>query len=471
LHLTITSKVFPVEISDTSDIERPLPPLAPMPDAPEMTESHGSARTLSERDQLNHHCNVSFAEMPECAEKNLTFLHAYFKSERLRLASSDLQQIEESPTVTPVILRAYLERLLHQLPMEHLQSNQVDAEIKEFLDLFNKYLTLTNPLCREISDLVENMEFALFRALRCIAPLDINYLLNSVRSSLDTASLIKNKDIILLLGSTGAGKSTLMHFLAGSKMRLTEVSGIEHLEPEVVMTGLEDVTYSCSSRSETSGIHAITMHFEEKTYIVCDTAGLGDLAGPEQDITSGIVMTRAIRSAKSVKIVLFITQGALSDRYSNLRKTLVPSITRLIPSFGENIGSVFYLFNMISDRLEGVAARLRDFSSHLEPAEKADVSFAAMIRDLARKTQSRTHCTIADMTRGNNLDLLRGFDSLEAIKNPEVVFHDFAAPISINILRDQLNLHKGAIFKVSVILHNATLPSDLFRSLLIIQSN
>jgi energy-coupling factor transporter ATP-binding protein EcfA2 len=422
---------------DTSDIERPSPPLAPMPDAPEIIESHGNKRTS-----------------PECAEKNLTLLHAYFKSERLRLASSDLHEIEESRTVPPAILRIYLDRLLHQLPDEQLQSYQVDSEIKEFVDLFNKYLTLTNPPCGEISDLVENMEFALFRALRCIAPLNVNYLLKSVRGSLDTANLIKNKDVILLLGSTGAGKSTLMHFLAGSKMRVTEISGIEHLEPDIVMSGLEDVTYSCSSRSETTGIHAITMHFEDKTYVICDTAGLGDLGGPEQDITSGIVMTRAIRSAKSVKIVLLITQGALSDRYSNLRKTLVPSITRLIPSFGENVGSVFYLFNMISDRLEGVAARLRDFSTHLEPAEKADVSFAAMIRDLARKTNSRTHCTIADMTRGSNLELLRGFDSLEAIRNPDDVFHDFAAPISINTLRDQLSLHKAAIFKVNAILRN-----------------
>jgi ABC-type sugar transport system ATPase subunit len=31
--------------------------------------------------------------------------------------------------------------------------------------------------------------------------------------------LVKEKDIIIFLGDTGTGKSTSIHFLAGSKMR------------------------------------------------------------------------------------------------------------------------------------------------------------------------------------------------------------------------------------------------------------
>lgn len=403
-----------------------------------------------ESDDLHRTLNVSLSEMPECAEKNLTRLHEHFKLERIRHTSAELQEAGDSLIATNAELSVYYERLLFQLSTEHLHSVQVDTEIEEFSKLFREYMTLSNPTCGDVFGLLENMEFALFRALRYIAPLDVSYLLNSVRDSIDAATFIKDKDIILLIGSTGVGKSTLMHFLAGSKMRMNEVNGIEYLEPEVVMSGLEDVTFSCSSKSETTGIHAITMHIEGETYLVCDTAGLGDSAGPEQDITSGIVMTRAIRSAKSVKLVLLITQGALSDRYSNLRKTLVPSITRLIPSFGDHVGSIFYLFNMITDRLGGVAARLKDFSSHLEPAEKADVSFTAMIRDLARKADDRTHCAIADMLGGSNVDLLRGFDRLEAIRNPGDAFHDFAAPISINALKDQLLLHRAAVSKVII---------------------
>lgn len=47
-----------------------------------------------------------------------------------------------------------------------------------------------------------------------------------------SGQIIEDKDTILLLGSTGAGKSTTVHYLAGSKMRLVKINSIPHIEPE-----------------------------------------------------------------------------------------------------------------------------------------------------------------------------------------------------------------------------------------------
>jgi ABC-type multidrug transport system ATPase subunit len=44
--------------------------------------------------------------------------------------------------------------------------------------------------------------------------------------------MVKNKDIIMFLGDTGAGKSTTIHFLAGSKMRKVKINGVDHIEPD-----------------------------------------------------------------------------------------------------------------------------------------------------------------------------------------------------------------------------------------------
>jgi ABC-type multidrug transport system ATPase subunit len=45
-----------------------------------------------------------------------------------------------------------------------------------------------------------------------------------------SAELITGKDIILLLGSTGSGKSTTIHYLCGSKMEIIEdKTGIMHI--------------------------------------------------------------------------------------------------------------------------------------------------------------------------------------------------------------------------------------------------
>jgi ABC-type sugar transport system ATPase subunit len=42
--------------------------------------------------------------------------------------------------------------------------------------------------------------------------------------------LVKNMNVILLLGSTGCGKSTTIHYLCGSRMRETKVEGLAHIE-------------------------------------------------------------------------------------------------------------------------------------------------------------------------------------------------------------------------------------------------
>jgi ABC-type multidrug transport system ATPase subunit len=50
----------------------------------------------------------------------------------------------------------------------------------------------------------------------------------------EAAEKIKDQDIIIFLGSTGAGKSTTIHFMASSIMRKVFVNGIPHIEPEFI---------------------------------------------------------------------------------------------------------------------------------------------------------------------------------------------------------------------------------------------
>jgi hypothetical protein len=71
---------------------------------------------------------------------------------------------------------------------------------------------------------------------------------------------------VLLLGGTGAGKSTLSHFLAGSKMvRSLKVGSrsIYILEPESILPDLENTRIGHESRSETKGINAIEVTCSE----------------------------------------------------------------------------------------------------------------------------------------------------------------------------------------------------------------
>jgi ABC-type sugar transport system ATPase subunit len=47
----------------------------------------------------------------------------------------------------------------------------------------------------------------------------------------EAAAQIRDKNVILMLGNTGSGKSTTIHFLAGSKMEEMKINGIFHIGP------------------------------------------------------------------------------------------------------------------------------------------------------------------------------------------------------------------------------------------------
>ena len=53
--------------------------------------------------------------------------------------------------------------------------------------------------------------------------IDIYFLKFLIEKVKEAAINIKNEDIILLLGTLGSGKSTTIHFLAGSKMEKIKV--------------------------------------------------------------------------------------------------------------------------------------------------------------------------------------------------------------------------------------------------------
>jgi ABC-type multidrug transport system ATPase subunit len=40
---------------------------------------------------------------------------------------------------------------------------------------------------------------------------------------------VKNEEIILLIGGTGAGKSTTIHYLAGSVLEKVKLRGLDHI--------------------------------------------------------------------------------------------------------------------------------------------------------------------------------------------------------------------------------------------------
>ena len=420
-------------------------PTGALPPAPEiLNRGEISESSLITPESFEIFKGSRLEAMPDCAEKSLLFLLDFFKSEHKRLLFTDLASIGrvQNDSLTDVFYKL----VDHQL--EEKTASPAEKDLQDLKALFDQYVTNNTVEPKSsMREQVERLCEVLQRVINTIRKLDVALLLSSVRGSNMTAKLIQDKDIIVLLGSTGVGKSTIMHFLAGSKMRVIDVEGVPHLEPVDVIRGLEGVKGSCSSISETTGINAVTIEMNGETCIICDTAGLDDTRGVEYDIACGIVMANAIQSARSVKLVLVMDQGMLGGKLLSLRKILIPAIIKLMPSFKDHVGSIFYLFNNVSNPLSVIGSRLTEMSMNLGSDEKAVVDFASMITDLARKSRNGVGATVVDLIEGDCKNLLQKLKGITPIINPKTVFNHFASPSSISKLVEQLNLHKSAIMK------------------------
>ena len=94
--------------------------------------------------------------------------------------------------------------------------------------------------------------------LKELRTLDINKI-EELRDEINKAHAeLKGKDVVLFLGPTGSGKSTTVHFLAGSKMEKREKYGIKHhiepVENKNNPTLLSRIKTSPLSQSETQFI-------------------------------------------------------------------------------------------------------------------------------------------------------------------------------------------------------------------------
>ena len=278
--------------------------------------------------------------------------------------------------------------------------------------------------------------------------------LDLLRKVNDAATLTQGKDIILLLGGTGSGKSTTIHFLGGSKLKHTKVNGLNHITPyEVKNMDLKKTISSPFARSETRYISPVTVNpgdvegYTGNSFVFCDSPGFEDTSGAEVDIANGVGIIRAVKRCKSVKLVILLSSKGMGDKQKGV-KDVARTLVGLIPGIKDHIRSVFYLFTKFSkEEKDTIRALLVDTEKQMNDDEKSDSSFVMLFGDLLRKT--RKNIQVVDPINGDPVDILQDLEEVSPIEHPEEVFQFCMTEKSKSIVQEQIRRDQLSIMSAT----------------------
>ena len=384
-------------------------------------------------------------------------------SNRSEITKEYLEDLRNDFSLMPKCLERSILHLIYNISLQVFNnnsiSNEIDSEITKEFQTFHERLQFEelNYSIETISTSIKNRNWKLAldelkKLLKQIRPLNICELLRLVKKAENAAILIKDKKIIFLLGFTGAGKSTTIHFLAGSKMEKKLVNGYNNIIPtEIKNVDLKDVKTSLKMSSETRYITPVTINYSdvdaltEGSVILCDSPGFGDTEGAEVDIANGIGIIKAIKGCQSVKPIVLFSYKRIGDKCEGV-KQLVHLLAGFIPSIKDHIRAFSYIFTKYpDDEKKTISKTLEAVFKSLNNEEKSDIGFIDVLKDMIKKTRSGTSAYALDPIKDHPGNMLDSLADSPAIENPDEVFELSITKDSKITIQKQLQLDRKHI--------------------------
>lgn len=173
-------------------------------------------------------------------------------------------------------------------------------------------------------------------------------MINFVMESLPKIEPAQGKDIMLVIGNTGAGKSTLINYLLGCEMEERRVRGRIHAFPKEPAKELAQIGHT--EESETFFPAVYKGKYNTQEFIFCDCPGFLDTRTIEERTLVHINMQLVIMAASSLKVIIAIDiNSILTDKGLGLKKLIQTLATLLKNAKDEIINSIVFAITRINN--------------------------------------------------------------------------------------------------------------------------
>ena len=288
--------------------------------------------------------------------------------------------------------------------------------------------------------------------LKIVRPINITQLLLLINETEAAARALEDQDVVMFLGPSQSGKSSTIHFLAGSKFTCRE--NAMHIEESSKFVDVDNVKTGYNMKSTTRFINPVKISAEalkslgvvEESYtsngiILCDAPGFGDTQGAEMDISNGIGITRALQKCHSVKF-LFVCSDQIGDTGS-LLKGIIQTVGSMFCSIDDHLDAFSYIFtkwNNPSLIYEKIAA-IRDALAEKEPPESPLCLISEhMVQSIEKKLY------LVKLCGGDPAEILNMvLSKTSQIVNTQETFKDFVSTDSLLKLTEFCLLVQTAI--------------------------